>query len=106
MALGGDCAFMARRLVERRLIDVGDRLKRLRNELAVANEQLLHFADEADDARLRALVSETPVAERDFRDAQRHAELIRRSRDEMLAEIATLEKSQDELLDRLASEGR
>jgi len=66
----------------------------------------LHFADEADDARLRALVSETPVSERDFRDAQRHAELVRRSRDEMLAEIATLEKSQDELLDRLASEGR
>jgi DNA polymerase III alpha subunit (gram-positive type) len=97
---------MARRLVERRLIDVGDRLKRLRNELAVANEQLLHFADEADDARLRALVSETPVSERDFRDAQRHAELIRRSRDEMLAEIAALEKSQDELLDRLAIEGR
>ena len=97
---------MARRLVERRLIDVGDRLKRLRHELAVANEQLLHFADEADDARLRALVSETPVSERDFRDAQRHAELVRRSRDEMLAEIAALEKSQDELLDRLASEGR
>jgi hypothetical protein len=106
MALGGGYAFMARRLVERRLIDVGDRLKRLRHELAVANEQLMHFADEADDARLRALVSETPVSERDFRDAQRHAELIRRSRDEMLAEIATLEKSQDELLDRLASEGR
>ena len=45
-------------------------------------------------------------SERDFRDAQRHAELIRRSRDEMLAEIATLEKNQDELLDRLAAESR
>jgi hypothetical protein len=95
---------MARRLVERRLIDVGDRLKKLRHELAVAEEQLLHFADEADDARLRALVSETPISERDFRDAQRHAELMRRSRDEMAAEIATLEKNQDELLDQLASE--
>jgi hypothetical protein len=95
---------MARRLVERRLIDVGDRLKKLRHELAVAEEQLLHFADQADDARLRALVSETPISERDFRDAQRHAELMRRSRDEMAAEIATLEKNQDELLDQLASE--
>jgi hypothetical protein len=104
MALGGAYGFMARRLVERRLIDVGDRLKKLRHELAVADEQLLHFADEADDARLRALVSETPVSERDFRDAQRHAELMRRSRDEMVAEIATLEKNQDELLDRLASD--
>ena len=95
---------MARRLVERRLIDVGDRLKKLRQQLAVADEQLLHFADEADDARLRALVSETPLAEREFREAQRHAELMRRSRDETLAEIATLEKSQDDLLDQLASE--
>ena len=95
---------MARRLVERRLIDVGDRLKKLRQQLAVANEQLLHFTDEADDARLRALVSETPLAEREFRDAQRHAELMRRSRDETLAEIAALEKSQDDLLDQLASE--
>jgi hypothetical protein len=104
MTLGGANAFMARRLVERRLIDVGDRLKKLRHELAVAEEQLLHFADEADDARLRALVSETPISERDFRDAQRHAELMRRSRDEMAAEIAALEKNQDELLDQLASE--
>ncbi|TML11396.1 MAG: hypothetical protein E6G39_13990 [Actinobacteria bacterium] len=95
---------MARRLVERRLIDVGDRLKKLRQQLAVANEQLVHFSDEADDARLRALVSETPLAEREFRDAQRHAELMRRSRDETLAEIATLERNQDELLDQLASE--
>ena len=94
---------MARRLVERRLIDIGDRLKRLRNELAVANEQLLHFADEADNARLRALVSETPVSDREFRDAERHADLMRRSRDEMLAEIAALEKNQDELLDQLSS---
>jgi len=95
---------MARRLVERRLIDVGDRLKKLRQQLAVANEQLVHFSDEADDARLRALVSETPLAEREFRDAQRHAELMRRSRDETLAEIATLERNQNELLDQLASE--
>src|SRR5204863_6883223 len=102
--LGGEFAFMARRLVERRLIDVGDRLKKLRQQLAVANEQLVHFSDEADDARLRALVSETPLAEREFRDAQRHAELMRRSRDETLAEIATLERNQDELLDQLASE--
>ena len=55
---------------------IRDLTERLRHELAVAEEQLLHFADEADDARLRALVSETPISERDFRDAQRHAELM------------------------------
>ena len=48
--------------LERRLIDVSDRLKRLRSECAVADEQLTFLEEEADDARLRALVSETPIA--------------------------------------------
>jgi hypothetical protein len=95
---------MARRLIERRLVEVGDRLKRLRGELAVVDEQLLHFVDEADDARLRALVSETPVSDRDFRDAQRHADKMREYRQEVVTEISKLEKSQDDLLDRLTSE--
>ena len=83
---------------------MGSRLKKLREELAVADEQLVHFADEADDARLRALVAETPVSERDFRDAQRHAEAMRRHRDELHSEMRRLELQQDELLDRLSAE--
>ena len=56
-------------MVERRLIEIGDRLKALRDELAIADEQLAHLADEAEDARLRSLVSETPLAEREHRSA-------------------------------------
>jgi uncharacterized protein (DUF3084 family) len=96
---------MSKRMVERRLIDVGARLKKLRAELGVADEQLAHFADEADDARLRALVSETPVADRERRQAEKHAEAMRRHRAEVLAEIAQLEQSQNELLDRLVAGG-
>ena len=88
-------------VVERRLIEVGDRLRQLREDLQVANAQLDHLAAEADDARLRSLVSETAVAEREHRDAARHAERMRRHRDEVGAEIAKLEATQDELLDRL-----
>lgn len=95
---------MARRHVERRLTEVGGRLKQLREELAIANEQLGHFADEADDARLRALVAETPVSDREFRDAQRHADAMRRHRDELSDEISRLELRQDELLDQLSAE--
>lgn len=88
-------------MLERRLAEVSKQLKRLRRELAVADEQLAHFADEADDARLRSLVSETPLAEREHREAQRHAEAMSRHRAELLSSIERLEHTQDELLDKL-----
>ena len=96
---------MSRRQVERRLREVGQRLAQLRDELRIADEQLLHLTETADDARLRALVSETPVAEREHREAARHAESMRTHRASVAAEIDRLERTQDELLDRLVAEG-
>jgi CHAD domain-containing protein len=90
--------------VERRLREVGQRLGQLRDELRIADEQLLHLDETADDARLRALVSETPVAEREHREAARHAESMRAHRASVAAEIERLEHTQDELLDRLVAE--
>ena len=92
---------MSRSLVERRLSEVAEQLKVLRRELAVADEQLAHFVDEADNARLRALSSETPIAEQEHREAQKHADAMRRHRSEVQAEIEQLERAQDDLLDRL-----
>lgn len=95
---------MSRSLLERRLTEVSDQLKTLRRELAIADEQFTHFTDEADEARLRSLVSETPLAERDHREAQRHAEAMGRHREDVLASIAELEATQDHLLDKLIAE--
>lgn len=92
---------MSRSLIERRLVDVTERLKQLRVDLTVHDEQLAHFAGEADEARLRSLVSETPLAEREHREAARHAAAIERGRSELVGEIARLEATQDELLDQL-----
>ncbi len=92
-------------MTERRLIENGDRLRALRDDLRVADEQLAHFDDEAEDARIRSLVSETPIAEREHREAERHAQAMRRHRDEVAAEIAALEVHQDALLDQLVAEG-
>jgi chromosome segregation ATPase len=92
---------MSKRAVERRLRDVGGQLRTLRDDLRITEEQLAQMTDEADDARIRALVSETPVAEREHRRAGRHAEVLRNHRDEVVARIATLESDQDALLDRL-----
>lgn len=90
-------------MLERRLMDVSGRLKRLRQELAVAEEQLAHLIEEADDARLRALVSETPLADAEARAAQRHADAMARRRDELRETVADLVREQDSLLDRMAS---
>ncbi len=79
-------------------------MKRLHEDLRVADEQLAHFADDADDARIRSLVAETPVAEREHREANKHAVAMRRHRDEVRDEIARLETTQNELLDRLMAE--
>ena len=95
---------MARSLLERRLIDVADRLKRLRAELSVAEEQCAFLTAEADDARLRSLVSETPLAEAEAHEMQRHADAQARQRDTLRRSIAELERDQDALLDRMARE--
>jgi hypothetical protein len=96
---------MSRPLLERRLIEVAERLKQLRQDLAVADEQLGALAEMADDARLRALVSETPLAAQELREAQKHADAMSRHRAEVIEEIASLERDQDDLLDRMFSEG-
>jgi hypothetical protein len=95
---------MAKSLLERRLIDVSDRLKRLRAELAVAEEQTAFFADEADDARLRSLVSETPLADAEAHETRRHLEAQQRQLDTLRRSIAELEHGQNALLDRMANE--
>ncbi len=88
-------------LVERRLSQVSSRLKTLRAELAVVDEQLAHLGDDADDQAIRALVSETAGASFEARDAQRHVDSMRKHRSHVVGEIADLELRQDELLDRM-----
>jgi hypothetical protein len=95
---------MSRARIERRLDDVTARLRRARAELAVVDEQLAVLADHADDAALRALVSETPLAEREHREARRHADALARSRTAVITSIADLERVQDDLLGQLVPE--
>jgi chromosome segregation ATPase len=91
---------VARTRIEKRLKDVGRRLASLRTDLSVAEQAVIQVEGEADDARLRALVSETPLAEREHQQVRRQADVQRRNRDELREEIAKLEQRQDELLDQ------
>src|SRR5215210_6836170 len=97
---------MSRWLVEKRLFQAAERLKQLRAEMRVVDEQLVFLNEAADEARLRALVSETPLADREHREAQKHAEAMTRHRAQLASTILELERSQDELLDRLVEDAR
>jgi hypothetical protein len=92
---------VAQHLVERRLMELSKRLRRAREELAVADEQFRALAEAADDARVRALVSETPLAARESNDAQRHAQAMGAARDSLAAQVKRMEAEVDELLDKL-----
>ncbi|MDQ3146338.1 MAG: hypothetical protein M3R01_05315, partial [Actinomycetota bacterium] len=77
-----------------------------REELVVTDEQLLQLAAEADDARIRSLVSETPTSARELSEAAGHADAMTRSRADVVERLAELERRQDDLLDRLVADAR
>lgn len=93
---------MARWLLERRLSQAAERLGQLRVELAQVDEQLAVVSDAADDHALRAMVSETPLATQEAAEARKHAEALRRHRDQIRDELVELEQRQDRWLDELA----
>ncbi len=94
---------MQRLLLERRISDVHDRLVRARSELAVIDEQLDVVTDAAEEARLRSLVSETPLAAHEYGEAQRHADVLTRAREALASTVADLQRRRDELLDHVGT---
>jgi len=95
---------MQRFLLERRIRDVHDRLNRARAELAVLDEQLAVVADEAEDARLRSLVSETPLAAHEYGEVRRHVDAMSRARESLARQVDELNRRQDELLGHVGTD--
>ena len=93
---------MPKWLIERRLKRDSARLRSLRDELRVIDEQLAQLSDEAGDMGIRSLVAETPGASYEYHHAQAHADAMAKHRAHVIASIAELEARQDHLLDRMA----
>jgi hypothetical protein len=92
---------MGRGSVERRLRKTSGRLRHLRDDLAVIDEQLVHLVEDAEEKSLRALVADNPAAAIEQREATGHSEAMADHRRHVVAEIEALERRQDELLDEL-----
>jgi len=87
------------------LRELTTRIRRTRDELAVLDEQLVVFRETADETRLQALVDESPLSRSEHAEAQRHADAHAKQREKLVAALAELERSRNDLLDRLVLEG-
>ena len=89
---------MGTRQQKRHLEDLQRRLTSARESQRILEEQVMVWNDALDDARIRALVSETPIQTQEYNDLSRHvvaanAEMQRRS-----SEVRSLIVERDELL--------
>jgi hypothetical protein len=87
-----------------RLVALANEIAEARTELRILDEQLAFVASSDEDARIRALVSETPLADREAQEARADLERMRRSRDDAAARVQALLAEQDRLLERLLEE--
>jgi uncharacterized coiled-coil DUF342 family protein len=94
---------MFRSSIEKKLSSISRELQTLREELGVVEEQLIQVSDEAEDSRLRSLVSETPLAAEEQRESAKAVAAVKRDRDAKLKRLQGLEQKQDALLDRLTA---
>ncbi len=96
---------MGSKTQKRHLEDIQRRLGAARESLKILEEQVLVWNDALDDARIRSLVSETPLQAAEYSELSRHvvaanAELQRRS-----AEVRGLMAERDGLLREWTPEG-
>lgn len=92
---------MSRASIERKLRGLSRKTSQLGEEIQMLDQQVAHFAEAADDARLRSLVSESGEAARDYRQAEKTLVALSKDRESLAARLGKLELRQDALLDKL-----
>ncbi|HYU58115.1 MAG TPA: hypothetical protein VEO00_08715 [Actinomycetota bacterium] len=94
---------MTRRLqVKSRLVAVSEEMDRARSEIEILREQLRFQEDVLEETRVRLLVAETPLADREFRIASDDHRRIERVLQDAEGTLAALAEEQDRLLAALS----
>ena len=89
--------------VETAFAQIKERLAKAHDELRILEEQLFFQIDVVEEANTRMVVSETPLAEREYHVARDDHARLEKQRAKVLEEIAELKREQDRLLDLLSS---
>ena len=87
--------------VEKKLSALTDEIGELQREMAALDEQYRFVADNAEEARVRALVSETALADHEYADAQKSLAAVVKDREARVKRLEKLESKLDALLDKL-----
>ncbi len=95
---------MLRGNLHRRLAEARAEVLRARESLRIVDEQVAFQQGVVDEAETRAVVSATPLADRERREAEQDLLRLRRHRDELGEQVRALVVEQDELLERLLDE--
>ncbi|HUD69967.1 MAG TPA: hypothetical protein VMQ40_06985 [Acidimicrobiales bacterium] len=97
---------MRQAALERRIRELQLRVRTARDELAILVEQIDTLAEDSDEARVRWLVAETPLSEKESSDAHRHLELARRAAATLRTEIDQCVADRDRYLNELSVPAR
>ncbi len=89
--------------VEQAFAQIGDKLAKAREEIAVLEEQIFFQIDVLEEANTRMVISETPLAEREYRVAKQDHVRLEQERTKVLEKIEELKREQDRLLDLMSS---
>jgi hypothetical protein len=92
--------------ISERLAALSEEIAEEQTQLRILDEQIVFQQDVSEEARIRALVSETPLADRESREAADDLRRLVRSRDDALARVGELRAEQDSLLERMMTEVR
>ena len=92
---------MRQAALERRIRELQRRVRTAREELAVLTEQIEVLAEDAEGARVRGLVAETALAEKESADARRHHELAERAASKLRTDIDKCVAERDRFLAEL-----
>ncbi|HWD08313.1 MAG TPA: hypothetical protein VHA57_04375 [Actinomycetota bacterium] len=87
--------------IQSQLDEIAARLARASQELQVAREQVAFQTEVSDEAQVRMVVSGTPLADREYREARDDLERLRRHQERTQGLIAELTTERDHLLERL-----
>jgi predicted nucleic acid-binding Zn-ribbon protein len=89
----------------RRLEDIQRRLVAARESVAVLDEQVAKWREDLDEARIRALVSETPLQAKEYDDLSRQVSVATAELERRALEVSALVQARDELLRVWTPEG-
>ena len=89
---------MSARSAKRHIDDVQRQLNQARESLHILEEQVALWRDNLDEARIRALVSETPLQTKEYEEIARHVQVAEAEMGRRLLEVSELVAKRDELL--------